>query len=341
MNRINFYILNELIKGFLLVFFIFISIAWLLQFTRLISISNLLQIDILAILKLSIYLIPNLFSTILPFVIIIGITITFLKLYKDRELITIYSHGLNTNPLKKSLVIFTSIILFLSFFLNFYISPNIYEKYKINEFELRNTINIEKIIFSNFLEIDKNIIIDFSKDKKNFNNIYISYTDNLENIIYSKQGFIEQNKGKYIFNLDEGFKLTLLENDNIEKLEFESYVFEFDDKDFKENNNFDKNTSNFFEDIKSKDYLNLSYKFFDTFIIILIIYSFYSYNLKNYKLNQANILLFILFTSSILVLNQILKNLNYSINFYLSISLIYTVLIILTFNYLISKREKN
>ena len=185
MNRINFYILNELIKGFLLVFFIFISIAWLLQFTRLISISNLLQIDILAILKLSIYLIPNLFSTILPFVIIIGITITFLKLYKDRELITIYSHGLNTNPLKKSLVIFTSIILFLSFFLNFYISPNIYEKYKINEFELRNTINIEKIIFSNFLEIDKNIIIDFSKDKKNFNNIYISYTDNLENIIYS------------------------------------------------------------------------------------------------------------------------------------------------------------
>ena len=50
MNKINFYILNEIIRGFLLVLFIFLSIAWLLQFTRLMSISNLLQIDTLSIL---------------------------------------------------------------------------------------------------------------------------------------------------------------------------------------------------------------------------------------------------------------------------------------------------
>ena len=65
MNKINFYIFNEIFRGFLLILFIFLSIAWLLQFTRLMSISNLLQIDTLSILALSVYLVPNLFTTIL------------------------------------------------------------------------------------------------------------------------------------------------------------------------------------------------------------------------------------------------------------------------------------
>ena len=89
MNKINFYIFGEIFRGFLLILFIFLSIAWLLQFTRLMSISNLLQIDTLSILELSVYLVPNLFTTILPFIIIIGISITFIKLFKDREIITI------------------------------------------------------------------------------------------------------------------------------------------------------------------------------------------------------------------------------------------------------------
>ena len=51
MNKLNVYIFNELLKGFFLILFIFLSIAWLLQFTRLISVSNLLQIDSLSIFK--------------------------------------------------------------------------------------------------------------------------------------------------------------------------------------------------------------------------------------------------------------------------------------------------
>ena len=52
--------------------------------------------------------------------------------------------------------------------------------------------------------------------------------------------------------LYDGFKLTILNNGDIEKLEFERYNIEFKDQKFKEYNNFDKNTSNFIEDIKIK-----------------------------------------------------------------------------------------
>ena len=340
MNKLNFYIFNELLKGFLLIFFIFLSIAWLLQFTRLISVSNLLQIDSLSILILSIYLIPNLFTIILPFIVIIGISITFIKLFKDREIIAIYSLGLNTNVIKKPLLIFSLLIIFISIFFNFYFSPNIYEKYKLNEYELRNKINLEKIIFSNFLELNENTVIDFKRNKKQLNDIFINFSDNKENIIYAKKGSIKKEKNKYIFNLDDGFKLTLLVNGDIEKLEFASYNLQFEDKDFKEYNNFDKNTSIFLEDIIFKDYLNLCYKFYDSLIFIIIFLFFYFYNLKKYKFDIKNILFFILSCTSILIINQIVKNLNSSLIFYLFFTSTYLIIFLTIFYYITFKRSE-
>jgi len=340
MNKLNVYIFNELLKGFLLIFFIFLSISWLLQFTRLISVSNLLQIDSLSILILSIYLIPNLFTIILPFIVIIGLSITFIKLFKDREIIAIYSLGLNTNVIKKPLLIFSLLIIFISIFFNFYFSPNIYEKYKLNEYELRNKINLEKIIFSNFIELNKNTVIDFKRNKKQFNDIFINYSDNKENIIYAKKGSIKKEKNEYIFNLDDGFKLTLLVNGDIEKLEFERYNLQIEDKDYKEYNNFDKNTSNFLEDIFYKDYLNLSYKFFDSLIFVIIFLFFYNYNLKKYKFEIKNILFFISSCASILIINQIIKNLNSSFIFYLFFTSVYLLLLFIIFYYIKYKRSE-
>ncbi len=334
MNKINFYILNELFKGFLLILFIFLSIAWLLQFTRLMSISNLLQIDTLSILELSMYLIPNLFTVILPFIIIIGLSITFIKLFKDREIITIYTLGLDTSVIIKPLLFFSAIIIFLSTFFNFYVSPNVYEKFKSNEYELRNSINFEKIIFSNFMELNKNTIIDFKKENNQFKDIFINYKDDNENIIFAKSGSIKKDESKYLFSLTNGFKLTILKNENIEKLEFERYNIEFKDQEYNEYNNFDKNTSNFLEDIKDKDYLNLSYKFYDSFIFIIIFYFFYFYNIKKYKFDIKNIVFFILTSTIILLLNQIMKNINSSVVFYLIFTIIYLSFFFTIFYYI-------
>ena len=334
MNKINFYIFNELFRGFFLILFIFLSIAWLLQFTRLMSISNLLQIDTLSILTLSIYLVPNLFTVILPFIVIIGISITFIKLFKDREIITIYTLGLNTNSIKKPLLIFSFIIILLSITFNFYLSPNIYEKFKLNEYELRNTIDFEKIIFSNFIELNKNTIIDFKKNNNQFEDIFINYKDEKENIIFAKNGSIKKESSNYLFSLNNGFKLTLLKNGNIEKLEFERYNIEFKDQEFKKYNNQDKNTSNFFEDLEFEDYLNISYKFYDSFIFILIFCFFYFYNIKKYKFDIKNILIFILTSTTILILNQIIKNVNASLIFYIFFTFAYLFFLLTIFYYI-------
>ena len=200
MNKISKYVFLEIIKGCSLIFFIFLAIAWLLQFTRLISLSNLIEVDILTILNLSFFLIPNLITIIMPFVIIFGLITTFIKLNKDRELISIYSLGLSINSIKKPLFNFAIIIFLILISLNFYISPKIYKNYKVKEFEIRNKINFEKINISNFIEINKNTFLDFKKDKKIFKEVFISYFEEYNNMIYAKEAKISQKADKFFLS---------------------------------------------------------------------------------------------------------------------------------------------
>ena len=101
MKKINLYVFIQIIKSCTLVFFIFVSIAWLLQISRLFSYLNTLQIDFVNVLFLSFFLIPNLINVTLPFIIIFGLIIAFIKLDRDKEIIAIFSLGLSIKEILK------------------------------------------------------------------------------------------------------------------------------------------------------------------------------------------------------------------------------------------------
>lgn len=304
--------------------FIFLSISWLLQLTRIISLTNFIQVDILTILYLSIFLIPNLISVIMPFVIIFGLMITFMKLYKDKEIISIYSLGMGTKSFSNAFKYFTLIILIILLSFNFYISPIVYKEYKMKEFEIRNKIDFEKIIISNFIKINQNTFLDFKKDEKNFKEVFIKFSEKNDNLIYANQAVIKQENDKFIFNLINGFKITIIENNKIEKLQFENYNLEINNNKFKKFDNFDKDTFNIFEDFENKNYLNIAHKSSDIIFVLIIILFFYFNNIRFYKFSFYNLFVYLLFSISLLIFNQVLKNLeiNYIINIFL-ISLIF------------------
>ena len=305
LNRINLYIFIQLIKSCSLIFFIFLSITWLLQLTRLFTLTNLLQIDILEIVFLSFLLIPNLITIIIPFIIIFGILLCFLKLYKDREIVAIYSLGLELKPIKISLIFFSLILLFVYSFLNFYISPKFYEKYKLKEYELRNSINFDKVILSNFLQLNEDTTIDFKRNNNDFEDIFINFIDDKENIIFAKKGIIQNKIDEHIFQLNDGYKISISDNE-FEKLEFQNYILKIKNK----------NTLTIFDDIRTKNYLNLTFKFSDLIFSILIIYLFYQNNILGINFNLKNNIFFICITVFILLLNQFLKNSEISLIFY-------------------------
>ena len=171
-DRIKIYLFIQISKYFFLILFIFLAIAWSLQITRLFTITNFLHIEVFDIILLSIYLIPNLITVIIPFIVTFGLLLCFVKLKKDNELIAILSLGLGLKVFKAPLFSFCLIIISIFTILNFYISPRIYETYKIKEFELRNTIDFNKMGFSNFLNLNNSTILDFKKNDKNISQLY-------------------------------------------------------------------------------------------------------------------------------------------------------------------------
>ncbi len=325
-NKINLYIFSQIIKSCLLIFFIFISIAWLLQITRLFTLTNLIQIDILNIINLSFFLIPNLLSVILPFIIIFGILFCFIKLNNDKEIIAIFTLGLQMKPIKYSLIFFSTIIAIFYIFLNFYISPKIYEIYKFKEFELRNTIDFNKMISTNFFKINHNTTLDFKKNNDSFQDIFINFIDTEENIIFAKKGNIRNENNNFIFQLTNGFKLSINKNINqIEKLEFKNYVLELSNDTDAKFNNYDRNSLTIFDDIKNKDYLNIAFKIFDILLCLIIIFIFYRNNIVYNNFSIRNNLYFIIFSIFLLLTNQLIKN--SGINFEQYLVILFSILI--------------
>ena len=105
MSKVNTYLFLQIVKYVILVLFIFLSVAWLLQLTRLFTITNFMNIHIIDVIFLSFYLIPNLITIISPFILIFGLVLCFIKLNKDNELIAILSLGLGLKPFKNTLYI--------------------------------------------------------------------------------------------------------------------------------------------------------------------------------------------------------------------------------------------
>ena len=307
-DKINIYIFLQITKYFTLILFIFLSVAWLLQITRLFTITNFLHIDVLDILLLSLYLIPNLITVISPFIIIFGLLLCFLKLRRDNELIAILSLGLGLKPFKSSLISFCLVLISIFLLLNFYLAPKIYEVYKIKEFELRNTMDFNKMAFSNFINLNNTTIIDFQKKDNEYKDLFIKFYDEKENIVYAKKGNIFSENNQYNFQLTEGFKISIDDNQQIEKLEFLNYVLKIDYTNLNNTRADDINTYTIFDDYLSKNYLNISFKIVDILLIVYVIFLFYRNNLKKFDFNIYNNIYFSCSCIFIIIFNQILKN---------------------------------
>ena len=319
MNKINLYIFSQIVKSCTLVFFIFVSIAWLMQLSRLFQIMNNLQIRFLDIFSLSIWLIPNLTNVTLPFIIIFGLVLAFLKLDRDREIVAIYSLGLSLTTIKKPLFLIILFSLIIYFFLNFFISPLTYNIYKKKEFDIRNTIEFDKINISNFIELDENLIIDFDKKNNIFLDILINYNgeDNNENIIYAKEGNIITSEDKIIFSLTNGFKLKL-ETNEIENLKFDKYKIEFPNITKETYEKYDTNTLDLFELINERNTINdkiLFHRQFDIYLILSLFLFFYFNIIKKNNYSLKNIIFFITLSILSLTIDNFLENYSLKIRF--------------------------
>ena len=147
-----------------------------------------------------------------------------------------------------------------------------------------------------------------------------------DNIIYADSGNIFLNENLYVFELSDGFKLNINKKE-IEKLEFKKYTLKIPNKNITKYDNFDKNTLTIFDDIKTKNYSNLTFKISDIIIFVLIVFFYYKNNILRHNFSLTNNLIFIIVSIITLIINQIAKNTEFSLNIYL----IFFFIIIISF----------
>ena len=314
----------QLFKSCTLIFFIFISIAWLLQTSRLFTIINIIQVKYIDIIILSSFLLPSLVNITFPFILIFGIVLCFIKLDKDKEIVAIYSLGFGSKSVRNPLLVFSIFLTLLYLIINFFLSPLVYDKYKENEFKLRNTINFEKFMLSNFIELNDKTVLDFQKKENNFKNIFLKISKENDSIIFSKKGQIISNNKNHIFNLIDGFKIDILDRE-IEKLEFNSYTLSIPKDNNIQYDNIDKNTQTLIDDLKNNNIPNILIKISDITIFIFIVIFYYKNNILKHNYLLSNNLKFIVVSIFFLILNQLVKNAEMDFNnliIFISINLI-------------------
>ena len=289
------------------------------------------------ILYLSIFLIPNLINVIIPFIVIFGIIIAFIKMDKDKEIIAIFSLTKNITIFRDALSVLVFLFVCIYFLLNFFYSPIVYEIYKNKEFNLRNSVDLRSINFSNFIEIEKKFILDFDKIDNKYENIYINFIEDNENIIYAKYGEIISLKKQYHFVLNKGYKLTLFK-DKIEKLEFNEYNLTFPKNLEIIYNNRDKNTDTLNELIKNKQYKIITERILDIIILISIVILFYNKNIKLNDFKIYTIIKFLCISITVLLIQNFIKNIDINFNYFLLMNLLNLIII---YFFILFNVEKN
>ena len=115
--------------------------------------------------------------------------------------------------------------------------------------------------------------MDFKKYNSEYKDIFISFNDTKENVVYAKKGNIFNENNQYRFQLSDGFKISVDKANQIEKLEFLDYVLKIDKNKITKEEIIDQNTYTIFDDLKNGNKLNIVFKIIDIFLIIFVIFS--------------------------------------------------------------------
>jgi len=137
--KLKLYLTISYVKYILLMLVVFLLIVWLAQIVRYLDLSQSFSMQFGKVAILSLYLLPNALSTILPIVVFIASCFFNYQLNQTNE-INIFNLYLSKNSLK--IIIITTYSLILAFYIinTEIISVKGYNKYKFEEIELRNPI---------------------------------------------------------------------------------------------------------------------------------------------------------------------------------------------------------
>ena len=201
---------------------------WLSQILRILELQHSITTQLFEVIKTTILVLPSFIGPLMPFLLIIASFFLNYKFNSSNEIIVLKQYFSFKDNLVLFSILSSAIIIFCT--LNSeYLSVNLYQKYKLQELEIRNNLKLGVPSQKEF-HIEEEVSIFFSKQ---FNNKFID----VEALIYqdgqfitAKSAFIEIESRNYNLIFNEGERV-ILNNTEKSKTSFDRFTYSIENKE--------------------------------------------------------------------------------------------------------------
>jgi lipopolysaccharide export system permease protein len=237
MNTLDLYILNRVFKITTLVTIVFMGLVWLTQSLRFIDVIVNHNVSFLGYLKLVSFLLPDLFTNILPICFLIAVIHVLNKLSRENELVAMGSLGMGDFDLYRPIGLISVILVTLILAINFFIVPGSFKKFRDAEYNLKNEISSVIIRGGQFNFFKDTGVYVEEQDKSGvMKNIFIHKKNSeSEHVIIGEKSTVEARQGQLYLVIKNGVKYEKKNSGDKSQLYFEDLTYDLTPL-FRENN---------------------------------------------------------------------------------------------------------
>lgn len=175
-------------------------------------------------------LLPNFLTVILPIALFTVIVFTYSKMVTDRELIVMRAAGVGQFGLAKPAIIMTILTLMFGYLLNLYLLPESYRAFRLLQWEVRNTYSHVLLKEGSFNPITKTVTVYVRERTPDGQLLGILVHDERDleapvTLMAERGALVDSGKGPRVI-MYNGNRQTTAENQNLSILYFDRYVFE-------------------------------------------------------------------------------------------------------------------
>ncbi len=156
MSGFSRYVLRQLLVGMILVTAGLTCVIWLTQSLKFIEMIVNRGLTTGVFMYLTMLLLPNFLSIVLPIALFTVIVFTYSKLITDRELVVMRAAGVSQNALARPGLVLALIVVAFGYLINIYLLPQSYRMFKELQWDIRHSYSHILLQEGAFNEISKN-----------------------------------------------------------------------------------------------------------------------------------------------------------------------------------------
>ncbi len=233
MSGFSRYVLKQLFVGMILVTAGLTCVIWLTQSLKFVEMIVNRGLTTGVFMYLTMLLLPNFLSIVLPIALFTVIVFTYSKLITDRELVVMRAAGLSQNALARPGLILTIIVVAMGYLINIFLLPQSYRMFKELQWDIRNSYSHILLQEGAFNEVSGNTTIYVRERSKDGQLLGILVHDGRDeekpNTLLAERGaMLEGEEGSRVVMYNGNRQEVDPETNQFSILYFDRFIFELE-----------------------------------------------------------------------------------------------------------------